>query len=53
LRPPKFPDIPPIENLWARAKIKIAENGIYNNEEELWLAICDAWIEIMLITLGI
>ncbi len=44
--PPKSPDIPPIENLWGRAKVKVENKGIFANEEELWLAISDAWIEM-------
>ena len=44
--PPKSPDIPPIENLWGRAKVKVANDGIYENCDDLWLAISDAWIEM-------
>jgi hypothetical protein len=44
--PAKSPDIPPVENLCARAKVKVAENCIYNDEEDLRLAISGAWIEI-------
>ncbi len=44
--PAKSPDINPIENLWGRAKVKVANDGIYANEEDLWLSITDSWLEM-------
>jgi hypothetical protein len=32
--PENPPDINPIENLWGRARVKVANDGIYANEEE-------------------
>ncbi len=44
--PVKSPDINPIENLLGRAEVKVANDGIYANEEDLWLAITDSWLEM-------
>jgi hypothetical protein len=48
--PPKSPDIPPIENLWGLAKVRVSSDGIYADEEELWLAICEAWNDMRELT---
>ncbi len=45
--PVKSPDINPIENLLGRAEVKVANDGIYANEEDLWLAITDSWLEML------
>jgi hypothetical protein len=39
---PKSPDIPPIENLWGLAKVRVASDGVYA-DQQLWLSICEAW----------
>ena len=44
--PAKSFDINPIENVWAMAKINVAKNGLYNNSDDLWLAITDAWADL-------
>ncbi len=44
--PAKSFDINPIENVWGIQKVKVARDGIYADEDELWLEISDAWNEI-------
>jgi transposase len=44
--PAKSPDINLIENAWGRQKIKVSETGIYADENDLWLAISDAWLDM-------
>ncbi len=44
--PAKSPDINPIENAWGRQKIRVSETGVYADEDELWLAISEAWLEM-------
>jgi hypothetical protein len=44
--PPKSPDINPIENVWGMQKIRVADSGLYDSEDELWLSIADAWNDI-------
>ncbi len=44
--PAKSFDINPIENVWGIQKVRVANDRIYVDEEELWLSIADAWNEI-------
>ena len=44
--PAKSPDINPIENAWARQKVKVSETEIYADEQDLWLAISEAWLHM-------
>jgi hypothetical protein len=44
--PAKSFDINPIENVWGTQKVRVANDGIYADEEELWLSITDTWNEI-------
>ena len=44
--PAKSPDFNPIEHVWARAKIKVNFDGIYANNDDLWLAIAESWNEM-------
>jgi hypothetical protein len=44
--PAKSPDINLIENAWGRQKIKVSETGIYADENDLWLAISNAWLDM-------
>ena len=44
--PAKSFDINPIENVWGRHKVRVANDGLYQTEGELWLAISEVWNDI-------
>lgn len=44
--PPRSPDFNPIEHVWAKAKFRVADYGIYGSEDELWISIAEAWNEL-------
>ncbi len=44
--PARSPDFNPIEHAWAQAKVNVRQDGSYQSENDLWLAISEAWIEM-------
>ncbi len=36
--------------MWGLAKVRVLSDGIYADEEELWLAICKAWNDMRELT---